>query len=170
MENKSIHNADDEVYKFLERKKIRSLNHLPTGASTSPLLCFLAYKEMFEEIKREADKRNYLMSVYVDDITFSSISSIDKGFIKRCEKIVSRYYHRVNTKKTRYYSITEHKNITGTILSKNHELKIQSRIHKDIVDLFEKVKSGEYTTKELKQLKGKLSYARMIRKNCFPNI
>lgn len=166
----TIHNASSEVSDFFSTKKIRSFNHLPTGTSTSPILCFLAYEDMFNSIKKEAEKRDYSMTVYVDDITFSSISKIENGFIVKVNNIINSYKHRVNMKKTVNYTKEDNKKITGIIVSKNKQVKIPPKIHYDIINLFYKIHSNKHANKDVSILKGKLNYARTIKKGCFPNI
>jgi len=44
---------------------------LATGSSASPIISYYAFKNMFDEISTFAQKNNYTLSVYVDDITMS---------------------------------------------------------------------------------------------------
>ena len=54
--------------------------HLPTGAPTSVILAYFAYAKTFEDVYTKAQELNIDMSVYVDDVTFSSLKPIPKTF------------------------------------------------------------------------------------------
>ena len=54
--------------------------HLPTGAPTSVILAFFAYAKTFDDIYMKAQELKIDMSVYVDDVTFSSQNPIPISF------------------------------------------------------------------------------------------
>ena len=170
LKNQIIHNANNDVYQFIKDKRIRTLNHLPTGSSTSPILCFHIFYDMFEEIYEIAYSRNYLMSIYVDDITFSSPTKIDKGFIKGISRVVSTYNHKLSIEKTKYYTKNQHKEITGVIITKYHRIRPKSKIHRDVIYDFKKILSAKFSKSEINSISGKINYAKTIDRNLFPNI
>ena len=60
------------MYQFLASKNVKSYNHLISGAPTSQILSYLANHKMFDEMQAISDENNVIMTVYVDDVTFSS--------------------------------------------------------------------------------------------------
>ena len=70
------------IYAFLDSKNISCYNHLISGAPTSQLLSYLVNHHMFDEIQRIADSNQVTMTIYVDDVTFSSKHHISNDFKK----------------------------------------------------------------------------------------
>jgi len=62
----------ESVESFLISKKIRTPNHLISGSPASQILSYLVNHKMFDELQSLCDKNDISMSIYVDDITFSS--------------------------------------------------------------------------------------------------
>lgn len=71
LEKTHITNRDD-VYLFLSSKKVSCRNHLISGAPTSQIMSYLVNHHMFSEMQAIANKNNISMTVYVDDVTFST--------------------------------------------------------------------------------------------------
>ncbi len=111
-------------------------NRLPTGSQVSMPLAYFANMHMFKEMECLSMKHNTKMSVYVDDITFSS-SKIDKIFYHTVRKIAQRHGHNLKHSKTRFYKHDMPKLITGVVVREN-ELLIRHQHHLEI-----------YQTKEL---------------------
>ena len=63
---------------YIDSKKIRHQKHLCTGSPCSPLLSYLVNKSLFDDIKEKCDEWNLTMSVYMDDMFFSSSKRIPK--------------------------------------------------------------------------------------------
>lgn len=61
--------------------------HLPTGSPPSPLISFLAYKPMFDELYALAYKTEAHMTVYVDDVVMSGPNVTGK-LIPECKRIL----------------------------------------------------------------------------------
>ncbi|MWQ11421.1 RNA-directed DNA polymerase, partial [Glaesserella parasuis] len=53
--------------------------HLPTGSQISMPLAYLVNASMFDELNNLAEKNKLIMTVYVDDVTFSG-EKVPKGF------------------------------------------------------------------------------------------
>ena len=62
-----------DVYGFLKEKHVKCYNHLSSGAPTSQILSYLVNHKMFDELQKLADKFEYTMSVYVDDVAFCCV-------------------------------------------------------------------------------------------------
>jgi hypothetical protein len=68
--------------------------HIPTGSSVSNILSFLSYKDMFDKIYTLSLFRNIKMTVYVDDLTFSSDRKIPSEYIHEVKRIIKHYGHK----------------------------------------------------------------------------
>ncbi|WP_266170169.1 reverse transcriptase family protein [Dyella subtropica] len=63
---------------------------LPTGSPLSPLMSFLAYGDMFNELANLAKAMELSITVYVDDIVVSGATKASK-FIAPAKKIIARH-------------------------------------------------------------------------------
>lgn len=142
--------------------------HLPTGSSISQLMSFLIYKDMFDEIEDFSKKRNIRMSVYVDDLTFSSNYNISKPFIKSIGYIVSKYGLELNNSKTSIYNNETSKKVTGIYIDKDGKLKAPSKLHLDVTKMFKEFKFGK--NDKANKLLGKAIYVNRVEKGKFSNI
>lgn len=129
-------------------------NGIPTGCPTSQLIAYYAYEDMFSEIKTTAELCGCKFTLYVDDMTFSSINPFDVKYLRReVDRILRRYGHKPKYKKVHYYSKNDNKPITGTILKPDHRLEIPNKLQKNIYDGFQEVKNTDPTNVDLDQLK-----------------
>lgn len=101
--------------------------HIPTGSQLSMPMAFWSNKCMFDEFKRLSDKHEVLMTVYVDDITFSGSNS-NKLFLSTLKKIAIRYGHLLHPEKSKIYKKDDVKIVTGVAL-KNNEILITNKNH-----------------------------------------
>lgn len=152
---------------------------IPTGTSTSQLLAFYAYINMFEEIKMLAESFNYKFSLYVDDMTFSSTDDMKwRVFISKIDIILKKYGHSLSQKKIKYYSKRKPKIITGVVINRNHNLCIPNKLQMKIIREFKKMKIVERplsdNNKKLllqcQQVSGMVASARSIKRTSFPEI
>lgn len=120
-----------------ENSEIRSL---PQGFPTSPVLSYLCYVDMFQEINKYAEDNGIKFSCYYDDLTFSSDTKINKSFRREVEKIVEQYRLKVNKKKTRLKRNVNGVKITGVILKENR-LLAPNKLHKKMMDRFNQLTS-----------------------------
>lgn len=132
---------------------------LPTGSRISMPLAFFANMLMFQEMDYLAHKHQINMTVYVDDITFSS-SKISSLFYKLIKKITLRHGHSINDTKTKFYNHHQPKLITGVIL-KGNSLLIRNRHHKELYEIKElysliKINNPEQLSEIRNKLIGKL--------------
>lgn len=125
--------------------------YVPQGYPTSTLICFFAYKEMFDEINELANKYSVKFSTYVDDLTFSynTLSVDENSFITEIKTIVKKYGHTINNKKIKYVNIEEIVGpnqdkqlpcITGVIV-KRYKARASIKMHKKLNRLFSKLNS-----------------------------
>lgn len=161
----------DEILSYIDYNNIKSMCHLPTGSPSSPILSFLAFHKMFLRLKEYADNNNILMSIYVDDLTFSGDKYISKRFIFGVNEILHEYGHSLNIKKVKLYSKQNFKQITGVVISPNRSIKVPNKLRFSIMNSFKKYKLSQQKSETLKKsIMGKVSSAKLIEKNIFRGI
>lgn len=109
--------------------------NLPQGYSTSPVLSYLAYYDMFEKIRILAHSHGIEFTCYYDDLTFSSPSLIGKTFKKQVIEIIEQFGLMVNNKKTQLIRNINGTRITGTIV-KNNKLYSPNKLQRKLTDKF----------------------------------
>lgn len=133
---------------------------------------------MFTEINNLAQKYNCIFTLYVDDMTFSSKSAFPPHQLTHeIDCILRKYGHRPKYSKIKYYSPSDYKYITGTIVTPKQTLAVPNVLQKTIYDKFQNVKSNisdaTYSAEKAKQilsLKGQLQAARNIEPKKFLEI
>lgn len=151
---------------------------IPTGCPTSQLLAFYAYQKMFTEINDVALVSNCKFTLYVDDMTFSSITPFNPKILAReVDKILRKYGHKPKYRKVKYYSKHDPKPITGTIVTPEHTLDVPNNLQMKIYTNFQDIKhrQGEAVIsideeKLLLRLKGQIQAAQNIDEARFPEI
>ncbi len=150
---------------------------IPTGCPTSQIIAYYAYESMFKEIYEVAIKYGCKYTVYVDDMTFSSIESFKvKRMINEVDCILRKYGHKPKYKKVKYYSKGKNVLVTGTVVTGKHELKVPNRLQKRVYDDFQEMKYligkklCRTEIKKLNSLKGRVQASRNIEKDKFPEI
>lgn len=136
--------------------------HLPTGAPTSIILAYFAYAKTFENIYKKAQKLDINMSVYVDDVTFSSQKPIPISFYNFVAKQMKKQGLILKKNKTNWYKPNEFKIITGYGISANNEGKVPIKNIIKINAIMNKRNIKELSYKELISLKGTLIAAQRI--------
>lgn len=136
--------------------------HLPTGAPTSVILAYFAYAKTFEDIYTKAQELNIDMSVYVDDVTFSSQKPIPKSFYNFVEKRMKLQGLTLKEKKTKWYKPDDFKIITGHGISAQNEGKVPIKNILKIKAIMQGKNIKELSYKELISLKGALMVAQRI--------
>ena len=68
---------------------------LPQGSPCSPILAYLCYVDMWEEISRIVDHVGCTLSVYADDLTISG-ETVPEATIWEIKKVLRRHGHRYN--------------------------------------------------------------------------
>lgn len=88
---------------------------LPQGYSTSPIMSFLSYRRMYDELNYFSRKNNLSFSAYYDDFSFSSNDFILKRLKRDATQIIEKYDLKVNSKKSKILRLN-HSKITGVIV------------------------------------------------------
>ena len=105
---------------------------LPQGSPCSPILAFLCYIDMWEEIARIVDCADCTISVYADDLTISG-STVPGESIWEIKEVLQKHGHRYNASKERSKRLKPSE-ITGVILRPDG-LHAPNRQHKALYDL-----------------------------------
>ena len=151
---------------------------IPTGCPTSQMIAFYAYLDMFLEVDEAAQAYHCKFTLYVDDMTFSSSQPFSpKQLTQRVDCILRKYGHKLKYRKVRYYSPSDYKTITGTVITPKRTLAVPNALQNRIYQGFQEVKKipdgetySEETIKRVLSLKGRIQAARQIETGKFPEI
>lgn len=110
--DKNFYGLQPDIAEMLS-KILTYKDHIPTGSPASSYLAFWSYYNCFEEIYRYSRAHGFDMSLYVDDMTFSSEKKPSKWFVKTISKILERYGLSVNLDKTKLSGPRDEKEVTG---------------------------------------------------------
>jgi hypothetical protein len=140
---------------------------IPTGSVLSQLLAFWAYSDMFNSISKLARKNNYIFSLYVDDMTFSSNTPIPRDFHKSVEEILNRKKLRFKRSKIRYYNESQPKKITGLIITSDSKICIPNKRLKETSEAIGKALSPLAPQSEKASALGKINSIQQIMPQIF---
>lgn len=150
---------------------------IPTGCPTSQIIAFYAYYDMFEEINALAQSYDCVFTLYVDDMTFSSMNPIPQRLEREVDVILRKYGHKLKDSKVRYYRPEDYKTITGTVVTPKHDLVTPNGLQKEIYTSFQQVKPrldgtpmSTDETKLMQRLKGQIQASRNIEEGKFPEM
>jgi len=96
---------------------------------------------MFKSIQTLCDANDIRFTLFVDDMTFSG-ESVTPHFASRITKIVESAGMKISEGKTRYYSKSKPKLITGVIVN-GKNLKVRNKHHNAIYTDFAELKACE---------------------------
>lgn len=136
---------------------------LPQGSPCSPILAYLCYIDMWEEISCNVTAAGCTLSVYADDVTVSG-KAVPEKLIWEIKKSLHKYGHRYNTAKER----KKHKKpaeITGVILTPRG-LRAPNRLHKKLHDVrcdLKKARSKTHIADVEARLRGREAQMTQIR-------
>lgn len=159
-----------EVYDFLANKGVKCYNHLISGAPTSQILSYLVNHKMFDELQSLSDKNNITMTVYVDDVVFSSEHKISSEFRQSVLSLIKKYNYQVSRKKVKGYSKTYPKLVTGVIIDSDGKATIKNTLRKKIIVEYEYLRNNPADIKSRQRLRGLITAARQVDKSAYPNI
>lgn len=119
---------------------------IPQGYPTSPIVSFLAYKEMFDKINDVALKYDCKFSTYVDDLSFSYKNNSFNPYVLIFEvnNILNYYGHSINEKKIKIIDIEKELGpneqlvlplITGLTV-KRYRVRASKKMHSKMNRLF----------------------------------
>ncbi len=160
----------DEIYEFLKRKNVSSYNHLISGAPTSQMLSYLVNHRMFDEMQKLADNNGITMTVYVDDVTFSSENRISKNFRDKIIAIIQKYNYQISRKKVKRYTKLYPKLVTGVIIDTTGNPVLKNSMRQKIILAYNDLKTNPENADLRMRLRGLLIAARQVNKDAFPTI
>lgn len=135
--------------------------HLPTGSSSSPILSYFAYEDMFEAFAALAEANGCIMTVYVDDVVFTGIGAT-RGLLYAARKVFACY--RLYGHKTKLFRPGQPRIITGVAVTKEG-MKLPNRRQKRIADdfaTFDALPNGREKLIVARRLTGRLFEASQI--------
>ena len=159
-----------EVYDFLAAKGVKCCNHLISGAPTSQILSYLVNHKMFDELQALSDDNDVIMTVYVDDVVFSSEHKISSEFRKTVLSLIRKYNYQVSRKKVKGYSRTYPKLVTGVIINSEGKATVKNSLRKKIMFEHEYLRNNPTDKKSRQRLRGLVTAARQVDKSAYPNI
>lgn len=142
-------------------------NHLPTGAPSSVLLTYWSYKDTFDAIHDFAENIGIKMTIYVDDMTFSSKSKISHTLMPFIDKNLSNVDLTLHPEKIKRYKCSKYKHSTGVCIDKRHQMRIPNKTRKKLIDLIEGKNICDLTTKELEKGISSIKYMQGIEPKAF---
>lgn len=125
----------DRMAKFVTVPKSNKSKErvVPQGFPTSPLICYFAYKAMFDEINIYAKERNLTFSTYVDDIALSSKEEFDKEqTVNDIIQILEKYGHSSKREKCKIIDTTNPACFPPTITGiwvKRYKIRASKKIY-----------------------------------------
>ena len=163
-------NCLDEIYGFLNSKGVTCKNHLISGAPTSQIMSYLVNHRMFEEMQKIADENDAVMTVYVDDVTFSSENRISKNFKDRIIAIVRKYDYQISKSKVKKYTKLYPKLVTGVVIDSDGKTVIKNSMREKIIKEHDHLRVHPDDMESRQRLRGLLTAARQVNKHAFPTI
>lgn len=143
-------------------------NSIPTGSPTSQLLAFLAYQEMFENIYAHSRDFDCTMTLYVDDMVFSSRKLFKhQTLVDRVRVTARKFSHQLKDSKTQFKSTKKGVIVTGVHI-RDGQLSIPNHLRKKTINRFKQVK--EIDSCDINSLRGLVGAAKMIEPNHFNGV
>ena len=141
---------------------------LPTGSPASQIIAFFAYRLTFNRLNDLAKRNSAKFSLFVDDMTFSSMKPFTKKFPFIVSQELKKVGLQINPKKTQRFSSNEHKLITGCIITPKNDLRVRNKQRKEILtEWFNLHAQKEKDYYKVKSLLGKIQSSKQIEENLF---
>ena len=160
----------EKINSFLSSKGIKTRNHLISGSPTSQILSYMVNHKMFDEMQHLCDKNDITMTIYVDDVTFSSDNIISNQIKTKIKLIVKKYGYQLSYHKEVSYSKFYPKLITGTIVNKEGNVSVRNSMSKNIIEELAKLKENPDDISVRRRLRGLVTAAQQVDASAFPSI
>ncbi len=125
---------------------------------------------MFDELCALSTKQNITMTIYVDDITFSSRNRISRRFRAAVLNVIQKYNYQVSKKKTKNYTKHYPKLVTGVIIDSNGNPAIKNSLRKKIAEEHRYLRQYPNDSASRRRLQGLVTAARQVNKTAYPTI
>jgi len=133
---------------------------LPQGSSSSPILSYWTYSEMWDAIYEIAKAGGNKFTLYIDDLTISG-DIVSRKTVWEIQKQIHKHGLSIKTKKTRWI-IDKPADVTGVIISSNG-LRLPNRQHKKMAQARSNFsKPGGNRKKKMNVLRGRQAQAAQI--------
>lgn len=130
-----------------------------------------AHTKLFKsQFSGACDNNGMVMTIYVDDVTFSSKNVISNRIKTKIKLIVKKYGYQLSAGKEVSYSKLYPKVITGAVINKNGKVSVRNSMRKNIKDEFEKLKQNPEDTESRRRLRGLVVAAQQVDSSIFPTI
>lgn len=158
------------VNRFLIKKNVTCRNHLISGSPSSQIMCYLVNHKMFDEMQTIAERYGAMMTIYVDDVVFSSVNRISCQFRRKIFQIVQKYGYQVSDQKVKLYGKMSSKLVTGVIIDSDGQPTVKNSLRLKIIKKYEYLRDNPDDELARKQLSGMLNAARQVQPNAFSGI
>lgn len=155
---------------FFKEKNICERRHLISGSPASQLLSYLINVDMFDMLAELAQKQAMTMSIYVDDVVFSSEHKISKTIQNRILKVIRLFGFSESKKKIKSYSSHYPKLITGATISKGGTCVVRNSMSNHIMIELRYLKEHPEDQTSRLRLQGLVSAAQQVDSNTFPSV
>lgn len=133
---------------------------LPQGSSSSPILSYWAYSEMWDSIHEIAKNAENVFSLYIDDLTISG-KIVSKRAIWEIKKQIHKHGLSIKTQKTRWI-IDKPAKVTGVIVGLD-KLRLPNKQHKKLAEAkSDHSKPGGNRKKKTNVLRGRKAQAAQV--------
>ena len=133
-------------------------------------MSYLVNYRMFDEMQAIANENNAMMTVYVDDVTFSSECRISQQFTSKIIDIVKKYGYKISKAKVKRYAKLYPKLVTGVIIGSNGQEIVKNSMRLKIINEYKNLLNNPEDIKSRQRLRGLLTAARQVNPNVFPTI
>lgn len=133
---------------------------LPQGSSSSPILSYWSYSEMWDEIYKIAKNAGNVFTLYIDDLTVSGRIVAGKT-IWQIQQQIHKHGLSIKTEKTRW-SVGKPTDVTGVVVG-TEGLRLPNRQHKKLAQATSDFsRAGGNRKKKINVLRGRKAQAAQI--------
>lgn len=125
---------------------------------------------MFDEMQKVADNNAAAMTVYVDDVTFSSENRISRNFKDKIISIVRKHGYQISKSKVKKHTKLYPKLVTGVVIDSDGKPVIKNIMRAKIIKEHDFLRDHPEDAESRQRLKGLLTAARQVNKHTFPTI
>lgn len=141
--------------------------HLPTGAPSSPLLTFWSYRTVFDKIYFFAKNLGITMTIYIDDMTFSSKSKVSSSLIPFVREELIKVGLKLHPDKIKRFKCSKNKHVTGNCINRKHQLIVPNKQREKFINLIKNKELNSLTTEQLASGIGQIKTMQLIEPKIF---
>lgn len=121
------------------------------GLATSPILAYMINYRMFDYMYLKAQENGLKMTVYVDDVVFSSDKPIPQKFINTLFSIIKQNGMNIKRKKVHLYDKKQTKKITGIFLTNTNNVRVANSKHEELFYQYNYLKENILKVNNMKE-------------------